>query len=957
MTLHGFLARLIWACVLPLLLAAAWLAWNSVQTTRAERDQDAADLARGFAAAVDQHLTARIGALAMLAESPLLDDTSRWQDLHREALSFQHSFGSHVILTDGGMHMLFNTRAPFGTPLPMMPHPQGRAAAPAALASGQPAVGDIVFGPVARVPLVAIAVPALRQGKPRHVLLTLFEVRQFQQRLDQFPLPAGWSLSLLDSTGASIARRAPPGFDPALEVDAAGRFEARLTAAPWRVVLEIPRRMRWAPLLSAILTLAATLLGATLLALLGGRLASRRLGKALASLARPPEPGAPPPDIAEIASVRALLDEAAASRAAAVGALSQSEQAYHSLFDNMLNGVVHARVIFEGETPVDLQYIATNPAFATITGITEDVVGRRISEFIPGYCANNPESLETFGKVAASGVPVRWEHYLKELERWFSFIVYAPAPGEVVIVTENITERKQAEAALLDRDFKLSAIVDNSPAVLSLKHPDGRYALANPNLQRIHRQSEQDILGQTDFDLYPAETARIFRANDARVLETMARHAIEEIVPVDGLPRNFMSHMFPVLDAADQARFICRISLDITDRKRAEAEINRLNERITLATRAARVGIWDWDVANDRLLWDEQMYALYGVREEDFSGAVEAWGRGLHPEDRVAGQEESASALRGEGVYDTEFRVQWPDVSEHHLKARADVIRDGEGHPLRMIGVNYDITELKQAEAEIRLLNADLERRVQERTAELTAANRELDSFAYAVSHDLRAPLRAMNGFSQALEEDCASQLPAEGKEFLGQIKLASCRMGDLIDGLLALSRSTRGEMRHDAVDLTALCGRLLVELARNEPDRQVAAHVAPGLAARGDERMIEAVMRNLLGNAWKYSVHAAAPVIRVYAEEQDGTPRFCVTDNGAGFDMAHASRLFQPFQRLHRQDEFPGLGIGLATVQRIVHRHGGTVDATGAPGRGATFCFSLPGLAGKSSETDKEPS
>ena len=244
---------------------------------------------------------------------------------------------------------------------------------------------------------------------------------------------------------------------------------------------------------------------------------------------------------------------------------------------------------------------------------------------------------------------------------------------------------------------------------------------------------------------------------------------------------------------------------------------------------------------------------------------------------------------------------------------------------------------------ELRRLNADLERRVAERTAELSGANRELDSFAYAVSHDLRAPLRAMSGFSQALIEDYGGQLQGEARVYLEQIELASRRMGELIDGLLALSRSTRGELRHDAVDLSALARRLLAELAQGDPGRPVEAEVEAGLEACGDARMIEVVMRNLLGNAWKYSARAAAPRIRVYAGERDGARRFCIADNGAGFDMAHASRLFQPFQRLHRQDEFAGLGIGLATVQRIVHRHGGVIEAWGEPGKGAEFCFTLP--------------
>jgi light-regulated signal transduction histidine kinase (bacteriophytochrome) len=271
------------------------------------------------------------------------------------------------------------------------------------------------------------------------------------------------------------------------------------------------------------------------------------------------------------------------------------------------------------------------------------------------------------------------------------------------------------------------------------------------------------------------------------------------------------------------------------------------------------------------------------------------------------------------------------------------------GEVREVLGITHDFTERRQAERavresadEIRRLNADLERRVEERTAELKAANEELEGFAYAVSHDLRAPLRAMAGFSQALVEDHGGRLDGEARLYLDQITLASRKMGELIDGILQLSRVTRGELRRDVVDLSSMAGRILEGLARAEPARFVSWRVEPGLTAAGDSRMLEVVLTNLLGNAWKYTAMVPLPAIRVYSDRENGARVFCVSDNGVGFDMAHSEKLFQPFQRLHRQDEFPGLGIGLATVQRIVHRHGGEIRAAGAVGRGATFRFSL---------------
>jgi len=253
--------------------------------------------------------------------------------------------------------------------------------------------------------------------------------------------------------------------------------------------------------------------------------------------------------------------------------------------------------------------------------------------------------------------------------------------------------------------------------------------------------------------------------------------------------------------------------------------------------------------------------------------------------------------------------------------------------------LEQDIVARKLAADEIELLNQELNHTV----SQLQGANQELEAFAYSVSHDLRAPLRAMGGFSEALIEDYGDKLEIEAREYLDEIVLGSRHMGQLIDGLLTLSRSTRGELRHDRVDLSVMADRIRSELEKSEPQRQVKWGIEPGLSTGGDARMIEVIMRNLLDNAWKYTAGMAEPLIRVYTELKGSKQFFCVTDNGAGFDMAHAEKLFQPFQRLHRQDEFPGIGIGLATAQRIVHRHGGTIHATGAPQKGAIFSFSLP--------------
>lgn len=328
----------------------------------------------------------------------------------------------------------------------------------------------------------------------------------------------------------------------------------------------------------------------------------------------------------------------------------------------------------------------------------------------------------------------------------------------------------------------------------------------------------------------------------------------------------------------------------------------------------------------------------------------------LIPQDQQATEAAILQAIsRGEVIQHYETERLHHDGRLLTVSIAMSPIRDNAGQVVGASKIVRDMSERKQAEQEIQRLNADLEQRVIERTAELSAANRELDSFAYAVSHDLRAPLRAINGFSQALLEDYGQSIPHEGQAYLEQMGIAANKMAELIDGLLVLSRSTRGDMRHDVIDLSALAQQLLAELSRRDPQRQVSVDVEMGMQARGDGRMIEAMLRNLLENAWKYTAQREAGAIRVYSEMRGSVRYFCVADNGAGFDMEYANRLFQPFQRLHRQDEFPGIGIGLATVQRIVHRHGGCIEAYSQPGKGATFRFSLAEQAATAANNKQE--
>ena len=273
----------------------------------------------------------------------------------------------------------------------------------------------------------------------------------------------------------------------------------------------------------------------------------------------------------------------------------------------------------------------------------------------------------------------------------------------------------------------------------------------------------------------------------------------------------------------------------------------------------------------------------------------------------------------------------------------------------RLVAFLRDVTGRRQDEVEIRRLNEELEERVLARTLQLEATNRELEAFVYSVSHDLRQPLSAINAFSQLVVEDAGEQLSGESREHLARVRAAAQRMALMIDGLLELSRAARIDLVIEHVDVSAMAGEVVAELCAAQPERRVDLVVAPGLQAQADPAVLRVVLANLLGNALKFTSGHETARIEVGETVVEGERAFYVRDDGAGFDPAYAGKLFEPFHRLHRADEFPGTGIGLATVSRSVARLGGRVWAEAEVGKGATFFFTLPGAADVPTKPSRE--
>ncbi|MCB9014900.1 MAG: PAS domain S-box protein [Lentimicrobiaceae bacterium] len=627
-----------------------------------------------------------------------------------------------------------------------------------------------------------------------------------------------------------------------------------------------------------------------------------------------------------------------------VTAIYQAQEALRNreeIYSSIVNQASDSIALIDFETS---RFIEFNPAAHLNLGYSADEFSQMGIKDIEA--SQNPdEIIKHFSVIRDSGgITFESQHKHKSgtiLDiRSRAKVITIKGKEYISAIWSDITAQKKIQAAMREKDLIFQSLMEKSPIYIFFKDHHLKSVFLSKNFEQLLAKPLEELIGRTMNELFPSNMALSMIEEDKLIFENGELVTIDE--ELNG--RYYTTIKFPIY--RDNAPpLLAGFTIDITDRKLAENALMYREKILRQAQQMAHIGNFEFDFRKNTSIWSENMYRIFDVEHTtELNNVIQNILPDLIlPEDYSRTKQIFNDAIKGLCNYELVYRIRKKDNSIRDIHSRADIERDENGNPIRMIGLIQDITEQKRTEKEIQRLNESLEKRVEERTHELQIANHELEAFAYTVSHDLRAPLRAINGFTNILKEDYETLFDADGHKLINIITENTSRMGVLIDDLLAFSRLGRAEMNFCKVDMNQLVKQAYHEITTPELKEQIKfiAHDLPEIM--GDNSLLKQVWLNLLSNAVKFSSKVKEPEIIISAQKEAGYVTFKISDNGVGFNMKYVGKLFGVFQRLHSAGEYEGTGAGLAIVQRIVVRHKGKVWARAEQGKGADFFFSLP--------------
>jgi PAS domain S-box-containing protein len=611
---------------------------------------------------------------------------------------------------------------------------------------------------------------------------------------------------------------------------------------------------------------------------------------------------------------------------------SEHECRYRDIFYEIDEGFCIMQMLFDEKgTAVDYRFLEVNPAFEHQSGLRA-AKGKTMREL-----ASDLEEhwFATYATIALTGESARFQQYAEQLRRWFDCYAFRfgkPENRQVAVFFNDITDRKRAEQQLRESESKFSGAFQAAPVLFSISSmPEGRYVEVNEEFLRTLGLEREQVVGRTPLELGIWEASgdrqllvRMLRENK-RVRNFETRLRSKDGTTVVGL----ISAELIKIEGRDHFLTITR---DITELRKAEDERTRLAQIVE----SSDDGIIGKTTEGIITSWNRGAQKIYGYQPGEVIGRHISL---LAPDDAPDEVPMILEKVRhGESIERLETTRVRKDGRVISVSLTISPITDDLGAIIGASTIARDISERQAAEKEIVRLNASLAARA----AELETANRDLEAFNYTVAHDLRRPLNVVTSYCQAIDALYGDQIPRECRDFVQGAYNGALRMNQLIQALLDFSSLAQVQPRLETVNLSALAHEVAAELKLADPGRQVDFRIADGITARGDANLLRMVLDNLLGNAWKYTGTREPAVIELIQTHDNGKSVVCVRDNGPGFGAADAQLLFVPFQRLPGAEAYAGFGIGLATVERIIRRHGGRVWAEGEPGKGAAFYFML---------------